>query len=89
MGMKVEGSSMPGRAGRVLGYRTSQDSDIVVRVRTALKLTQEDFARELGCSTSTVAKMEREKRTPGTRALKDNLARLAIRAGVMATPESK
>jgi transcriptional regulator with XRE-family HTH domain len=68
--------------GRVAGYRTSQDSEIVFRVRAAMSLTQEDFARELGCSTSTVAKMEREKRTPGTRALKDNLSRLAKRAGV-------
>ncbi len=72
----------PQTRGRVAGYRTSKDSEIVFRVRSAMALTQEDFARELGCSTSTVAKMEREKRTPGTRALKDNLARLAKRASV-------
>lgn len=70
------------QSGRVQGYRTSQDSDIVYRVRFALKLTQEDFAREMGCSTSTIAKMEREGRTPGTRALKENLARLAKKSGI-------
>lgn len=57
-------------------------SDAVFRVRSALGLTQEEFARELGCSLSNVAKMEGQKRTPGTRALKDNLAKLARKAGV-------
>lgn len=69
-------------SGRPLGYRTSTESDVVLRTRTALGLTQEDFAREIGCSVSTVAKMENQNRTPGTRALKSNLARLAKRAGV-------
>jgi DNA-binding transcriptional regulator YiaG len=70
------------RSGRPAGIRSSQASDAVLRVRGKLALTQEDFARELGCSVSTVAKLEGEGRTPGTRALKNNLARLAKRAGV-------
>lgn len=68
--------------GRPAGLRSSKASDAVSRVRSGLGITQEEFARELGCSVSTVAKMEGEGRTPGTRALKDNLARLAKRAGV-------
>ncbi len=70
------------RGGRPAGIRSSQSSDAVFRVRSKLGFTQEDFSRELGCSVSTVAKLEGEGRTPGTRALKNNLARLAKRAGV-------
>ena len=36
----------------------------------------------MGCSTSGVVKMEKQHRTPGTRALQDNLVKLAKRAGV-------
>jgi transcriptional regulator with XRE-family HTH domain len=69
------------RGGRPVGTGAGA-SDAVSRVRASLGLTQEEFARELGCSLSNVAKMEGQKRTPGTHALKDNLARLAKRAGV-------
>ncbi|RYZ79399.1 MAG: XRE family transcriptional regulator [Proteobacteria bacterium] len=71
--------------------KSSQKSDVVSRVRSALNMTQESFARELGCSLSNVQKMESEQRTPGTRALKINLAQLAKRAGVEveASPDEK
>ncbi|RYZ74054.1 MAG: XRE family transcriptional regulator [Proteobacteria bacterium] len=80
----MEATKIPekNRGGRPAGLRSSQPSDAVSRVRASLGLTQEEFARELGCSLSNVAKMEGEKRTPGTRALKDNLVRLAKRAGL-------
>lgn len=71
------------RGGRPKG-RATEKTDAVARVRAALGLTQEEFARELGCSVSSVAKMEGEGRTPGTQALKNNLARAAQKAKVTA-----
>jgi transcriptional regulator with XRE-family HTH domain len=78
----MEQKTKPKSAGRPLGVRSSRSSDAVSRVRAALGMTQEEFARELGCSLSNVAKMEGDSRTPGTVALKTNLAKLAKRAGV-------
>lgn len=80
--MEIAETSTKPRVGRPAGMRSSHDSDVVFRVRAALRLTQEEFARELGCTLSSINKMESQKRTPGTHALKTNLARLAKRAGV-------
>jgi len=43
-------------------------SNRVRSVRKILKLTQEEFAKELGISTYTLAKMEQQGREPGTQA---------------------
>ena len=72
--------------GRPPGSSSSRQSDLVVRVRTALGMSQEAFARELGCSTSGVVKMETQNRTPGTKALQDNLAKLAKLARIPIPP---
>ena len=55
---------------------------MVYRVRAALGLTQEELAREMSCSLGAVRTMERQKRLPGSRALRENFARLAQRAGI-------
>jgi DNA-binding transcriptional regulator YiaG len=68
--------------GRPPGSRTSKPSDLVFRVRTASGKSQDDFANELGCSTSAVSKFEQDNRTPGTKALQNQLLALAKKYGV-------
>lgn len=58
------------------------NDDSVLRVRKALGLTQEELAREMKCSLAAVQKYEQQGRRPRNAALRDNLARLARRAGV-------
>lgn len=64
------------------GRPSAPRSDRVRRVRNALKMTQEEFARELGVSPYTLAKMEQQGREPGTQAGKAAFAKVAKRAGV-------
>lgn len=45
-------------------------------------MTQEEFAREIGVSPYSLAKMEQQKREPGTQAGKTAFAKVAKRAGV-------
>jgi transcriptional regulator with XRE-family HTH domain len=78
----METTTIPkNRGGRPTGTGAGV-SDAVSRVRAALGLTQEEFARELGCSLSNVAKMEGQKRTPGSGALRTAFEKLARRSGV-------
>jgi DNA-binding transcriptional regulator YiaG len=51
-------------------------------VRTALGLTQEEFARQLCSSLSTVTKCEAQARMPRTHATRANFEQLAKRAGI-------
>lgn len=57
-------------------------SDRVRRVRDALGMTQEEFAREIGVSPYSLAKMEQQGREPGTQAGKAAFAKIAKRASV-------
>lgn len=65
---------------------TAPPTDAVRRVRLALNngagLTQEELAREMGCSVAAVAKMEQGQRLPGSIALRTAFAKVAKRAGV-------
>jgi transcriptional regulator with XRE-family HTH domain len=61
---------------------TPPPSDFVRRVRDAHGLTQEELAREIGCSTASVAKLEQERRIPKNAAVRANLVRLADAKGV-------
>ena len=45
-------------------------------------MTQEEFAKEIGVSPYSLAKMEQQKREPGTQAGKAAFAKAAKRAGV-------
>lgn len=54
----------------------------VLLVRNALGYTQEQMARLLKCSLSTVRNLEREQRLPQTEAVRANLQELARRAKV-------
>ncbi len=64
--------------GKPAKYRGSR----MFRIREALNLTQEESARELRCSLSTVARIERLDEVPDSAAIRDNFNRLAHRAGV-------
>ncbi len=57
-------------------------TDVVCRVRVALKLTQEQMAQEMKCSLSNLRDMEQKHRLPGSHALKANFIRLAVRVGL-------
>lgn len=57
-------------------------TELVYRVRAALKLTQEQMAQELKCSVSTVRDLERKRRLPGTHALKSNFAHMVAKSGI-------
>ncbi len=57
-------------------------TDVVFRVRQSMGNTQEEFARELGCSVAAVSKMEQDERLPGSMALRTAFLKLAKRAGV-------
>lgn len=57
-------------------------SDAVARVRAALGVTQEEFAREMKCSIATVRRYEQQKVLPGGIAQKSALAKIAKRVGI-------
>jgi DNA-binding transcriptional regulator YiaG len=58
------------------------EGDAVKSIRVALGLTQQDMASELKCAISSVQKMEGQNRMPRNRAVRDNLATMAERAGI-------
>jgi transcriptional regulator with XRE-family HTH domain len=70
------------------GRPAAPRSDRVRRVRDALGMTQEEFAREMGVSPYTLAKMEQQGREPGTQAGKATFAKFAKRAGVSLEKET-
>lgn len=57
-------------------------TDAVARVRAAMGLTQEEFAREMACSIGTVRRYEQAKVLPTGIAQKRALARLAKRVDI-------
>jgi len=61
---------------------TAPQSDAVKRVREKMGISQEQLSRELGCSTSSIAKMEQQGRLPGSGALRTAFEKLAKRTGV-------
>lgn len=58
------------------------ETEAVVTTRQKLGMSQEQFAREMGCSLAAVRKMESEHRLPGSYALRTAFDKLAQRAGV-------
>ena len=66
-----------------------EKTDVVARVRAALKLTQEEFARELRCSIATVRRYEQQSVLPGGIAQKLAFAKIAKRAGIEATGDTQ
>jgi DNA-binding transcriptional regulator YiaG len=78
--METLHKAKPGRpAGR---KQEKQKSDAVFRVRSALGMTQEEFAREMGCSIATIRKYEQGQVLPGGVSQKLAFAKVAKRAGV-------
>ena len=71
----------PKKRGRPLKV-TTHHTDAVARVRAAMGLTQEEFAREMNCSIATVRRYEQEEVLPGGIAQKRSLARLAKRVNI-------
>ena len=73
----------PRRRGRPSGsIQALSRSDRVAKVRNACGMTQELFARELGCSISTVRKLEQNSLLPTSKAVMDELIRLAESKGI-------
>jgi DNA-binding transcriptional regulator YiaG len=72
-----------GKRGRPAG-RTQEEakSDAVFRARTALSMTQEEFAREMGCSIATIRRYEQSQILPGGVSQKLAFAKIAKRAGI-------
>ena len=68
--------------GRGRPVRVEPETDAVRRVRDALGMTQQELAEAMPCSLSAIRTMERDNRLPGSRALRENFAKLARRAGV-------
>ncbi|HEX8833966.1 MAG TPA: helix-turn-helix transcriptional regulator [Abditibacteriaceae bacterium] len=62
--------------------KKNEPRNLMREVRNALDLTQEEMARELRSSVSTVAKCEAESRLPRTHATRDNFNKLAERAKI-------
>jgi DNA-binding transcriptional regulator YiaG len=79
---KVSGMKATTEAKDIGGRPLAPRSDRVRRVRDALAMTQEEFAREIGVSPYSLAKMEQQRREPGTQAGKAAFAKIAKRAGV-------
>lgn len=75
----------PGRPKRPAPPKT----DAVRRVRQAMEKTQEEFAREIGCSVASVSKMEQDERLPGSIALRNAFLKVAKRAGVSIEAEKE
>ncbi len=57
-------------------------SDAVFRVRSSLSMTQEEFAREMGCSIATIRRYEQGQVLPGGVSQKIAFAKVAKRADV-------
>ena len=75
--------------GRPSGSRQGEiKSDGVFRVRSALKMTQEEFAREMETSIATIRRYEQNKLLPAGIAQKSAFARIAKKAGVEVEEES-
>lgn len=72
--------------GRPARQRTPTDA--IKRVREALGLTQVQFAAEMNCSESSVARYERQGTMPETGALRAQLEKLAKRASVKLESET-
>lgn len=71
------------RRGRPSGrVQEETKSDAVFRVRDALKMTQEEFSREMGCSIATIRRYEQSQILPGGVSQKLAFAKVAKRAGV-------
>ena len=54
-----------------------RNNDLVYRVRQATRQTQEDFARQLGCGSSTVRYWEINRMLPNSTKLRAALKRIA------------
>lgn len=59
-----------------------KERNLMREVRDALGYTQEEMAQAVLSSLSTVVKCENENRLPRGKAIRENFARLAARAGV-------
>lgn len=73
------------RGGRPVGTLKTESSDLVARLRAASgppPLTQEDFAREIGCGSSTIRRYELQNLLPTSGAIRDAIFRLAEKYGV-------
>lgn len=70
------------RGGRPQGATLVEETDLVARVRAASGKSQADFAEEVGCSMSSISKMENQNRGPGTKLLKKRFLELAKKYGV-------
>ncbi len=69
-------------SGRPRGTQKTEASDIVARTRAATGATQEDFARTIGCGSSTIRRYELLGIIPTEGAIRTKLLAVAKRAGV-------
>jgi DNA-binding transcriptional regulator YiaG len=76
----------PGRPAKRPGSEIK--SDAVYRVRSALSMTQEEFAREMGCSVAAIRRYEQGQKLPGGVSQKIAFAKVAERAGVEIEPKA-
>ncbi len=78
------------RIGRPKGSaQEKQKSDAVFRVRSAMGMTQEEFARAMNSSIATIRRYEQGQLLPGGIAQKAAFAKVAKRAGVSLEAKSE
>lgn len=61
--------------------KSTMENDLK-QIRSALALTQQEMADEIGVKIETVKALERDGRLPSNKAVRDNLVRLARRADI-------
>jgi transcriptional regulator with XRE-family HTH domain len=69
-------------SGRPRGTQKTEASDLVARTRAKTGATQEDFARAIGCGSSTIRRYELMGLLPTEGAIRTKILATAKRAGV-------